>query len=151
MALAAAGCSVWAQTNGTPGPMRTCSGGGCSVPVEVVASGSACTITPPGDILVPKNQKPTIVWEITNTGGGQFKFVSGGIQFNNKADPVPAGEFTDMGPQANGAKYQVKDDNKSAGATRKRYNYKITVVKPDGSAGCVLDPVVVNDGCDTGC
>jgi hypothetical protein len=149
--LGAAGCASWGVANAK----HDCGDNNdCGVTVVVNASGAACTIDDPGDIQVKKNKKPHLVWTIQNNGGGHFKFVAGGIQFNDKSDPVPSGEFEDKGPEANGTKYRVRDHNKvpkqNPADPPKRYNYKITVVKPDGSPGCERDPTVLNDGCDDG-
>jgi hypothetical protein len=150
--LAVAGCASWRVANAK----HDCNDDNdCGVTVVVNAAGDSCTIDNPGEIVVKKNKKPHLVWTIRNNGGGKFKFVANGIQFNDKADPLPPGEFEDKGPQAGGTKYRVKDHNKvrksSPTAQPKTFNYKITVVKPNGSPGCELDPTVLNDGCDSGC
>jgi len=137
-ALLVSSCTSW----GVRAQSTSCNTSGhCQVTVTVNGDGSSCTFTPVGVITVGPGHKPDIVWTIQNTGSVQYHFEAGGIQFNNKADPVPADEFDDKGVQASGAGYRMKDQHKTSG---KQYNYKITV-KPASGAACENDPIVANE------
>ena len=129
----------------------------CQVTVNVTpntGTGPACTIADPGDVFVPKNRKPEIVWSVQNSGGGQFKFAPGKGAIALKSGSWDTTIFRDNGSNHGGAEYRVKDNNnKKKGKPSDppfSYPYKITVVKQDGSAGCTLDPTILNDGCE-GC
>ena len=107
----------------------------------MAASGSSCAITVDVEPRVAVGNSPNIVWTIVDKTGVGYKFPANGIQFNNKADPVPPGEFDPMLVQAAGSRFMAKDHHRAKG----KFNYQVTVVKPDGSPGCTLDPVVYND------
>jgi len=145
--MALAGCTMFQTLAVARDCDRTKSD--CPIPVTVTPSGDGCTIADPGTTLVKKNHKPELVWSLTGT---QFKFVQKGIEFTSKSDD-PTGVFDDKGPKHGGQEYRVKDKNNhktKPGDPPKRYSYKITVVKQDGSPGCFLDPIVANEGCDDG-
>lgn len=151
-----AGCSMF-HTRALAQDCNT--DGDCPVTVVVTAntagSGPPCTITNPGDVLVPSGKKPEIVWRIQNNGGGQFKFApqKGAVALKNGTwAPV----FDDKGAGGSGGpEYRVKDNNNQKKAKPSdppfRFPYNITVVKPDNTPGCFLDPVIVNEGCDPNC
>jgi hypothetical protein len=152
--FALAGCSMF-HTMAVANDCNT--DGDCSVTVEVTpntgSSGPACSIADLGDVIAKRNRKPEIVWAIHNNGGGQFKFAQGKGGVALKTGTWDPGVFTDKGSANGGAEYRIKDHNnnrKRPGDPPDSFTYKVTVVKPDGTAGCVLDPILVNDGCEDG-
>ena len=152
--FAVAGCSIFH----TQAVAKDCdTNADCAVTVVVTPRDGtpACTIADPGDIHVPSGKKPEIVWRIQNDGGGQFKFArqTGAVALKSGTwAPV----FDDKGAGGSGGpEYRVKDKNNQKKARPSdppfRFPYKITVVKPDDTPGCFLDPVIVNEGCDPNC
>jgi hypothetical protein len=116
----------------------------CQVTLEITAVGSSCQLSNPGTIKVDKGHSPVITWELVDKTGVGYQFPRNGIEFIVKpgfATP-PAGVFDVLGPGP-ATVFRVKDnyvDQKAEGT----FNYKVTVVKPDGSRGCELDPPVYN-------
>jgi hypothetical protein len=140
-----AGCATWTQDSENA-RTHQCDAAdeNCPVTIAINGNGSVCTVDVPHVIHVKKNHKPDITWMIDNTGPVQYVFKAGGIQFNNKADPVPAGEFQDKGVQGGGSGYRMKDHHKQSSATPKSYSYKITA-NPASGTPCVVDPIVANE------
>ncbi|HWH38518.1 MAG TPA: hypothetical protein VNU21_01685 [Usitatibacter sp.] len=116
----------------------------CKVTLGVMAAGSTCQLSNPGTIKVDIGNSPVITWELVDRTGVGYQFPRNGIEFvvkPNFATP-PEGVFQVLGPGPANV-FRVKDnyrDRKDEGT----FNYKVTVVKPDGSPGCELDPPIYN-------
>ncbi|HET7400763.1 MAG TPA: hypothetical protein VFJ62_03250 [Usitatibacter sp.] len=117
----------------------------CPVTLAITANGAACQISPPGTITVLKGSSPIITWELRDGTNVGYQFPRNGIEFVTKPDfpkSPPDGVFQVLGPGP-ATTFRVKDTHRDD-TTVGRFNYKITVVKPDGSPGCQLDPPIYN-------
>jgi len=114
----------------------------CQVNLAVMAAGATCQLSNPGTITVDNGHSQVITWELVDQTGVGYRFAENGIQFTTKGRYQflpPRGEFQILGPGPANV-FRVKDNNTATGF----FNYKVTVVKPDGSPGCELDPPIYN-------
>jgi hypothetical protein len=116
----------------------------CEVTLTVTAAGGSCQISNPGKIKVDKGNSPVITWQLVDQTGVGYQFPRNGIELVVKpgfATPN-AGTFVVHGPGP-ATVFRVTDNYRGV-QDEGTFNYKVTVVKPDGSPGCVLDPPIYN-------
>ena len=140
--MAGSGCAPMATITASHNPHCTADPT-CKVTMAISTGtgGAACTLSDPGTVTVDKGHSPVIEWELHDTTGVGYKFPPNGIEFTAKERYLrpPEGVFKIIGPGP-ATVFRVKDNNTVAGV----FNYKVTVVKPDGSPGCQLDPPIYN-------
>jgi hypothetical protein len=110
--------------------------------ITIPDGGVGCQLSNPYVITVDKGNAPVIEWELLDATGVGYQFARDGIQFTTKDRYQilpPEGVFKILGPGPANV-FRVKDNNTAAGL----FNYRMKVVKPDGSPGCELDPPIYN-------
>ena len=145
--LAAAGMAVYGcstMVTGLSGIHCNAAAPACPVAMTITNDGSACKLSDPGTVTVDKGHSPVITWELDDKTGTGYQFPRNGIELAPKpgfATP-PEGVFQVLGPGP-ATTFRIKDTHKDE-STYGKFNYKVTVVKRDGSPGCQLDPPIYN-------
>jgi hypothetical protein len=105
--------------------------------VQVSSDGAGgCNIAPVPEIHV--NGKSEINWILSDPS--KYRFARNGIEFNNKAKPIPVGEFHPSAVNAQGVWVALDNFN-----TKGKFSYAINVVVSETQKTCQLDPIIYND------